>query len=370
MDIYKVIETFFPVISRNNGEWIKNAIFILASINLISLFYWFILNFKNSDKKSFKFFIPENFFISLGILGTFVGIADAFKPGMKIDTQTVNTLIGGMSTAFHTSIYGVVITLIHSIVRHWLNLRIIQKEKRNELYYLKIIASSSQIESNQKIQEAVATLANGLMAFEKFSQNVDPDKTADKIARAVSTTMDPFFKSLETKMSVIDQLYVATKELKEVNSQLAIFIQKDLRSIFDSLRISVEGSNESIRETNNALNLTKKSLEQQRDNLSGLESTLNNFSKNLDIVFEKQLGLLKETGEISGSLINTSADKLKAAISGVGDSLNQMRKETFSQLENFQSEYKKGLSHFLETQGEHLDKHLKANAEKLSETVQ
>lgn len=378
--IYQDIEPYFAKLGEDNGLWIKHAVFVLFALNFSQLILWMIKKNGMRSRTPLKYLIPESLFTSLGILGTFVGIVLALKANPKTDTESVGKLMAGMSTAFITSIYGLVASLILGTVRHWVNKISSKIEKKDEIYYLKKMSENS----SQDMAESAKLLADGVKdlmnAMKIMSESVDPDKTAEKIATAVTSSMNPFFKSLETKMSVIDNLAGATVELKDVNKQLAVFIQKDLRSIFDALRISVESSNQSIKETNESLQLTKISLEQQRDNLLGVELTLKNFSHDMREVLEKQLqdykavsttsiDLLQLTGKNANELITNSAEQLRSSWKSVDENIEKAAKTTMRELEKFRDEYSKGLQFFLESQGDHLDKHLKANAEKLSETV-
>ena len=373
-EIYQFIEPFFHVLGDNKGQTIKHFVSVLFIVNVIQIVRWLIVKKGFRSGTPLKYLIPENLFTSLGILGTFLGIVLALEVNPKTDTESVGKLMLGMSTAFITSIYGLVASLILSAVRHWFNKYISTIEKKDQLYYLKKMSENS----SQDMAESARLLSDGVKdlmhAMKVMSENVDPDKTAEKIASAVTSAMNPFFKSLETKMTVIDGLASATVELKDVNSQLAVFIQKDLRSIFDALRVSVESSNQSIKETNESLHLTKQSLEQQRDNLRSVEDTLKNFSHEMRQVLEKQLHDFRSVSNTSIELLEVTGKNANALITNSAESVDRIIEKaaitTMHELEKFRDEYTKGLQSYLDSQGDHLDKHLRANAEKLSGTVQ
>ena len=224
----------------------------------------------------------------LGILGTFIGLSlglEHFNTGTTAQmTESIEPLMNGIKVAFHTSIYGMVFSLVF-----------------NAIY-------------KKKLYEAEETVNNFVVAFKKY---VLPDTSNDGMNR---------------------MLVLQEKQLKAVDnvaSRLSLEIADILEPHFNSLRgIIVDFENMATRNQTEAM---KKVVDVF---VESMNESLNNafwqLSKSVDEQYQSQKEnavlmeeVLKATGSSAGNLndINRETEKLITTLNKYSESIQKVLDE-------------------------------------------
>lgn len=350
--------------------FLASPIFTYLASAIILLCPAFLKN--NHDKNSL-----QNLVISLGILGTFLGI---FAGLQNFDTTNINSsipsLLGGLKTAFLTSIAGSISALLIKITNIYkIDESSLSVEEKDEstlmLEELQLIRKSiagdedsSLVTQIQKLRTSQADKQDELKkAFDEFAKQM-----AENNMKALVEAVDQVMRDFNAKIN--DQLGQSFKELSESVRSLVewqqnyiLTVQQTTSALGDaqeSLRISSESlnttsekiseiaaHNQSISEMNQELKVVIENLNQM------LESTVG-FSKNMKVLAES----LNDSGNIIQSEIKSlveesiknmqaHADDLSKNINSIADStMKNMVEKNTETLKKFEEINQKTLQDF------------------------
>jgi ABC-type transporter Mla subunit MlaD len=252
---------------------IENIIVILFAFLLMFWLFWKdISSYKGDNHQDFK-----SILVSTGVLGTFIGI---FIGLLGFDSNSVADsvpkLLDGLKTAFITSIVGMALAILLSII---------QKKKNGDSAENEIVA----LNNISKQLEKLNSIDDKLISLDVIKKNVE-------ILPLINTNI----KSLSSDVSSVkDELKVNQKDLFE-------FLKEKLSQIDNSLKEAVKTlSKGATEEIINALQSVIKDFnnnltEQFGDNFKQLNEAVlkmiewqNNY-KNSVQEFEKQLKITAE----------------------------------------------------------------------------
>ncbi len=187
---------------------------------------------------------------SLGILGTFIGLTlglETFNPG---DLNSTTNLMNGIKTAFYTSIFGIIASIIHN---HFYQSDIEKNNKALEDFYgvfYSKIAAEPDISFYNKV------------AYHNEHQVADISKAlADNITHAISLTINPIIEKLNTSIDkyIIDAVNAQSSTLEKIVNNFMDKLNKSMDDQFYSLSHSIRDmctwQNESVEKSKEILDL-------------------------------------------------------------------------------------------------------------------
>ena len=194
----KITEIVITALENEINLYIIISIFILATLDLI---------FKKDLKSQI---------VSLGVLGTFIGIFMGLQNFNPEDMKnSINGILLGLKTAFFTSIVGMGVALI---------LAIIQK-----LFYKKMDNSSSQ-------ENLLLEISNKLNNLEKLDSSKDTDKVIGELERLRAIQTDTRDGTIKT-FSSIEELKINSNQ---ENQKLIEILDTNFIKMNNSLEIAID----------------------------------------------------------------------------------------------------------------------------------
>ena len=287
--------------------FVENFIFRFLStgICLTIMFVWFLY-----ANKKFKDYVNKNPFGDyeqprtasvLGVLGTFIGVAIGllnFDPSPEEMQKSVINLLGGMTTAFFTSIVGMAISLY---------LRNYQANAQ------KIFLSQSPIKSDANISDLI-----------QYLQTSDDKKTI-LLRKLVNSLAD------DGSSTIIGQMKIIKSDIRDEFRNL----EKNLQTNNDTLILELKNFGKMLAENNSKLLV------------DALNETVKDFNQNLTEQFGenfKQLniavGNLLEWQENYKITLEVVTQNLQITVDGLDDiknSLDDIKKSAESMTESSQS---------------------------------
>ena len=268
MEILSVLFEFNP--PKNINLFFTILIFTLAIVDLV----------KKVDLKSQ--------IVSAGVLGTFFGVFVGLQ-GFDINNieGSVPLILTGLKTAFATSILGMFVAIVLSVVQRLLNQRL---DDDSSAILLDILEESKKQNSqNSKIDELIELTAKYLELNTNYNESFNKFNDSQEASFSkLDATLDARFKELQAHLeATINKLSEhATKELvdslreivsnfndiiteqfgdnfKELNSSVTNLVtwQSKYKSQVESMEEQLRLAIESIRKSNVALSSVHQSYE-------------------------------------------------------------------------------------------------------------
>lgn len=264
--------------------------------------------------------------VSLGVLGTFIGLAIGLS-GLNMDNpdllrEGVSGLISGMKTAFYTSVLGVVLSIV------WIFIDSILTRVRNEeidwhinqLHYF-LNADDEEIFLNrlEKIQQ----------------QQTEQMKTL--LTDALEKAMVPFVQTIERGNQEISQ------QLKEQNDTSAEHLNLMKNQTDDMTNKILEGvsnsMNESINEFSNVIKTSQESQSAMADLLEKTVQQFNQVAESNSTLTNKTESMVSTFAELSEQMdaaqrnYSSAQENLLNAVNDIGLVQSMMVEHTETQKE-------------------------------------
>ncbi len=281
--------------------------------------------------------------VGFGILGTFVGLVWGLIPFSGIDfTQTdqiqsaIKELLSGVSTAFVTSVWGMLTSLMFNWVEKWGISRVSRTitNLQRALDQLFTLTTQEEIAIQQEVE-----LEQQTAALKSFSTDL-----ADKIKIA----MEPSLDNLKTAVEGL-------RQQKEESSTDAI--GKLIKEFQDSLSTSTVIQMEELAKTVGDASQSLKNLPEQMEKMiTGVQNQIVQTRQLLGATSEEQTDQMKKMfSEMREALQKANQDAI-AAQSETADMVNEkMRKQveqTASRLGESIYDAEKSINTLLQQQGE------------------
>lgn len=272
---------------------------------------------------------------SLGVLGTFIGIMvglDGIDAKLEGDTaQTfgaVKDLLGGMSTAFITSIVGLLSSLMLLIVLsvcdkfkcHWhrkLHAAFLQHYRVESLGdYLSALSGEGQqellekqLEVARKSEQASDALLEMGRSLQKSADNFD----ADKIGQHISSSLDSIFRT---------EMVPVFKEISDELSALRAIKQDNGEAIINAIKEEiVKPLTTEIHNTAQMVGQAAESINRLNDDLGGISAKLGESVATIQHFQQETMTQLQNfAGELRTILTGFQTDT-KGILEGVADSI-------------------------------------------------
>jgi len=313
----------------------------------------------------------------MGIFGTFLGI---FGGLLKFDTQNIDAsipiLLGGLKTAFLTSIAGSLASLLIKIWPKVYRLNDDKNDPEKDQFVLmrqeleKIVKSLSGDEETtlltqiQKLRTSMTDKQDELkQAFDRFAQQM-AENNINALIEAVNKVMEDF------NAKINNQLGESFRELSDSVKNLVEW-QKNYRSIIESsiealgvIRESLKNSSESLSNTSDKVFQIAESNQRIERLNHEFKSVIEKLNQMLGSTLEFSQAMKSLSNELSGSgeiIRNETRNIVESSIKNLGShaeetirninsitetSLNNMRDQNNKVLKNFEEINMKTLSAF------------------------
>ena len=230
----------------------------------------------------------SNYIVTLGIIGTFTGITIALF-NFNLDSQKLNEsisgLLGGMKTAFLTSLVGLIGSLI--IKAGWIE-KIKKKEENKNQEGATIDTLADLLFKNKECLENLLTknndhLKNNNEKLENVEKALvgDGDNTLLSVMKNLKSDVHDDFKKVNEKLENVEKALVGDGEntLKWEIQKLRVKTLEDLDKVNQSLKKAID-------------ELAKGAKEEI---IQALENVIKDFNKNLTEQFGENFKQLNES---------------------------------------------------------------------------
>ncbi|MBR3070950.1 hypothetical protein [Fibrobacter sp.] len=290
--------------------------------------------------------------VGIGVLGTFIGLTigiagidlENLKPGIR-------TLLGGMQTAFLTSVVGMILSSFYTFLEKDALNRLTRTcvklcEKLDELYFI------SELEKQQ-----ILTNRQNKLFLEQVAIIVHDIKSVDDDANelTIGNMLRDIKQSNEYQIDVLNAMAEnICNGLGEKFKELADAIQNPAANmangIVEELKTAISQMANSVEATVNSI--TKGNLDKVSDQLGNAIQSLETFPQTMALLSEKMQNNMELLGK-QVSNINTETAQVGANLADKQASLNQQSADILDKFQNGMSdtteilkEVKKSLAEF------------------------
>ena len=293
--------------------------------------------------------------VGLGVLGTFIGLTMGIAE-IKLGSQEtlrlgIETFLGGMKTAFLTSVTGMFLSSIYTFLEKDALNRLTRScvklcEKLDNLYFI------SELEKQQ-----ILTSRQNKLFLEQVSIIVHDIKSVDDDANelTIGNMLRDIKQSNEYQIDVLNAMAEnICNGLGEKFKELADAIQNPAANmangIVEELKAAIKQMADSVEATVNSI--TKGNLDKVSDQLGNAIQSLETFPQTMALLSEKMQNNMELLGKQVSS-INTETAQVGANLADKQASLNQQSADILDKFQNGMSdtteilkEVKKSLAEF------------------------
>ncbi len=267
----------------------------------------------------------------LGILGTFIGLTiglNKFSLGSEIDTSQMQTsisgLLEGIKTAFITSIFGVVYSLLFNF------------------FYKKIYISACEA-MNEFIlcyeNEMISSPQNDLLTSFVRNQEIQTESLrnfADNIAAAMAKQMNELLQPTVEKLnSAVDNFF--DKSVRSQNESLDVIVNTFVDNMNSSLGNQFEALGETISELNVKQVENNEKMQAVVDTICKNAADITSVNCSLECSLQSLNGLIDKLDEYQSNT-NRANEALLNRIDTI-NSYNDRQADALANLEKAQSEF-------------------------------
>lgn len=290
--------------------------------------------------------------VGIGVLGTFIGLTMSIA---GLDSKNlepgIRTLLGGMQTAFLTSVVGMILSSFYTFLEKDALNRLTRTcvklcEKLDELYFI------SELEKQQ-----ILTSRQNKLFLEQVAIIVHDIKSVDDDANelTIGNMLRDIKQSNEYQIDVLNAMAEnICNGLGEKFKELADAIQNPAANmangIVEELKAAIKQMADSVETTVNSI--TKGNLDKVSDQLGSAIQSLETFPQTMALLSEKMQNNMELLGK-QVSNINTETAQVGANLADKQASLNQQSADILDKFQNGMSdtteilkEVKKSLAEF------------------------
>ncbi|MBE6457530.1 MAG: hypothetical protein E7011_01845 [Alphaproteobacteria bacterium] len=246
---------------------------------------------------------------TLGMLGTFVGILLGLLDfNVKNPGESLPTLLGGLTTAFLTSIVGVGLSGIRAFVARWPWGRI---EEKSEVDYLETMNSKFDV----FFQNMEKVFASGFSAKLQEGLATALGTLNDNITNAFTESIDNFTTAVNnlttqvTELSTVQAGYdEKIKKLSDVSDKLSGLLT-DVETAVDKLKKPLE----SLATLSEQSQVTVDALNSAKTAVDGLKSVGTDVKTAFNEVVKTSNEKLQEAGNLMVGIVNALHENFESA---------------------------------------------------------
>ena len=273
----------------------------------------------------------------LGILGTFAGLILGlrdFKIDFDVMQNSIMMLLNGIKTAFLTSIFGVIYSILFNILyRRSFNIMLINYEGFINDYYTCIQPNSQNdfynrlIISNENQMNSMSEFANkiGNIMVDKF------DKSMNSIDRGIKEFMSKAIVTQDEKMKSLVKLY-----LTEMNNNVFGGELEQLRDTLNKINTNERENSEKIKKLVNIIDERTDDIIEVNNGISDAVSktrtyvdqiqNYQNDVQNMNNIVNDRIAVLSDTVKKNNSLIDQISEVQDKIFENVRDFNNTFSK--------------------------------------------
>ena len=285
--------------------------------------------------------------VGLGILGTFVGLVWGLIPFSGINFEqtseiqgAIKTLLAGVSTAFVTSVWGMLTSLAFNGLEKWRISRVGQAiaNLQRELDRLFTLTTQEEISFRQEDE-----LAQQTQALKSFSTDLANDiKSAmaegrQQILTELHNAPEAFSNAMAEQLTPsLDKLNEAVEELREQKEESsADAIGKLIEQFQDSLSTSTVTQMEELAKTVGDASQSLMNLpDQMGQMIAGVREQMDQTRHLLAETTEAQTAQMQRMMDGMLNAFQGTIDTQQAGLSETTDSLNEQMKQVGSDIRN------------------------------------
>ena len=314
----------------------------------------------------------------LGILGTFVGLSfglQSFSTGSAEEiSASIAPLMAGIKVAFHTSIYGMILSLCFQFIYRGQLEKVYRNLENFWECYENYVVGNAENDNSSKLQSLLSCIPEQIA--EKFSNMVNPvfermsdvlenlaDNMSDRQVSGVNAIVNDFIeemnKSLGNHFDELGKTIEETCKLQEANSE---YMQNILGKIGDMTQnitdintisgqtvnklseyiSEIEGLQKIINENFMSVNLQLDEHNQTQEKLQSYVVELTSYEKQITGAAEKYeeavIKQMKRLDQYGESLTNASKENLEmlaTAATGMNKSVSDSAVEQIKEISQF-----------------------------------
>ena len=340
-------------------QLIHNNFFGFLIITLLIMIYAAYLEWNSIKRNAFKDYKPV--IISIGILGTFIGIfCGLWSFNTEDIDDSVPLLLEGLKLAFVTSILGMGVSIIMSFVENS-NKKLSKAGHSNEYLKLEILRTilNEQKEGNRKVSLIHDSIKRSEKSIdEHFSMvNESLQKALDTLSKGAT---EEIITALEKVISdfnknLTEQFGDNFKQLNESVKKMIIW-QENYKVAIEQIEKSLQVAVTNIKKTSDyiqtftsnyeKISVVSKDLHQiiktNQNQINNIEIHMNNLKKIGDEANLITASINDFSKSIQGSLSNQSEGLNKLSnnlVKELDDSLGKLNQALTSLTEKFRSDY-------------------------------
>ena len=302
--------------------------------------------------------------VGLGILGTFIGLVWGLIPFSDIDfknteeiRQAIKELLSGVSTAFVTSVWGMLTSLLFNGLEKWRISRVNRAiaNLQRSLDRLFTLKAEAEIAYQQQVE-----LEQQTAALKSFSTDL-----ADRIKIAMDNIMS----------ERLENLHQGLTQLHDQNAQGRQEIIEELHNAPEAFSNAMV---EQLAPSLNTLNTAVKELREQKEESStdAIRQLVKEFQRSLSGSITAQMETLAErVSKVSEGLI-TLPQQMTHMIEGIQEQINQTRQllastseEQMEQMKNMMAEMLNAFQTSIDTQQTSLSETTNQSIQMLQNTI-
>ena len=272
--------------------------------------------------------------VGLGILGTFVGLVWGLIPFSGINfTQTdqiqsaIKELLSGVSTAFVTSVWGMLTSLVFNWLEKWLINRVSRAiaNLQRALDQLFTLTTQEEIAIQQEVE-----LEQQTAALKSFSTDL-----ADKIKIAMDNIMSERLENLHQGMTQLHDQNVQgireiVQELHDAPDAFSNAVAKQLAPSLDKLNEAVERLREQKEES--STDAIRELAEEFQKFLSGsVMDQMETLAETVSKVSDSLITLPKQMEKMIGS-VQEQIDQTRRLLDAISEEQNEQMKQIFGEM--------------------------------------
>lgn len=358
-------------------EQITNWCTLISCIIIIALFIYFLIKTKNADEKYLsehqrKIDAYPSIISTFGVIGTFVGITIGLIHFNVNDlNQSIPVLLGGLKTAFFTSLLGMALSLV---LRHkWTDQKFDKKEGG--------ISSTEEAikELGRNIREMNTTLASTVTEIKNtvkqtsdvqtsfYTQLLDLSKNSNEKQNNIDSTISRLSLMQGEQISSLRNMALSLTNIDSINKR----IEEILGNISDAESGNVTTFDEMNEELKKFSQILRSEVDEIEDKMTDTNKLLtekfDEFSdllkkSNTEALVEVMKKVTEEFQKQMNALISRLIQENFAKLNDSVEQLNTWQVENKSMVENLTKHYHQmeedfeGSSNTMQEVAEHIQK--------------
>ncbi len=379
-------ESNFDVLKFQIKEYLNDRIFVAGgTVKALASMDEFFTNYKKTLQNDNFASVGSSIFPTLGILGTFISIAISmpdFSGGKNATDfeQEITILLGGISTAFYVSIYGIFLSLWWTffeksgLSRFEENVKDLKKIclkftwKKDELELAKfeeeqrrhreMIDAVSQTKNDDFVEEFNKAMIKRMQLFEELMQS--ENQAFIRVTKGIDELLKSSSHNSKIHQSLVSQIDIFSKTMSEIgyaigkNTTVTNGILSKLESKEKTLEDSINSFGSSAKSIAFMLSSSQKTINSEQINIAQDVRMISEKIAEFKNISSRQNSELNNTfSEFNATLQNSSKSFTRAFESPNIENLKHIYSLLLREFENLNGQISEIPINFGKTLGEY-----------------